>query len=388
MQYRRGHPSPWVVQIRNPITRERETYSFETEDEAEDFQYKRKREIKKAKRGLQIPVDESVLVCTAFDEYIEERKQDSLKTGEPAASTVYAEDTRSSHWRNIWARRTTASIQLMEVEKELRDLMHVHDRSVATRNRHLSLLTAFFTWCMKKRYADEDATAGISVIKEKTTLQVRPHGVWTDRQQVELYIATAYRFGKMWGTLATYLIVVGNRLGEATARLWGDIDWEIGSIRVNTQVSHRTGEILQRTKGYGDAAEGFPVAVPPRATDSLEEWRAASRFRADQDLIFFLDRGLPLGHKDVYAMHARIIKAAALPYITVHGLRHVCSYLMQESGASDSQRRDQLGQKTLRATTRYTHTDIRNHARGLRATGFGASQRGGDNVLEMRGRET
>jgi len=351
-----------------------------TKDDAEDFEWKRKREIRCAKKRIQLPVDESVLIESAFDEYLCSRREDA-KTGELAVSSVYTEDTRSSFWRELWKDRTTASVDPMEVDNTLRALMHVHGRSVATRNRHLALLNTFFEWCQKKRYCDINPAAEFEIIRERKTLQVRPHGVWTDPRHPQAYIRTAYQYGIMWGCLANYLVYVGNRVGEATARVWADIDFDLGSARLNSIVDRR-GKIVTRLKGEGEGGEQH-VMVSDIVIQALLEWRRVSRFNRDSDLIFCQRRGHPLKHHRVYRQHKTIIAAANVPWVTIHGIRHTCSHMLQTQGASDSQRREQLGQRTLQATQKYTHTDIHNHVRGMKALGHGAK----NNVVKLKKRD-
>lgn len=382
MQYRRGQSSPWVVQIRNPVTRERETHSFIKKTDAEDFEWMRKREIQCAKKRIQLPVNESVLITTAFDEYLKERRDEAM-TGERALSSVYTEDTRSSFWRGLWDHRTTVSITSMEVDSALRALMHVHGRAVATRNRHLALLNTFFEWCQKKRYADDNPAAEFEIIRERKVLQVRPHGVWKEFRHVEMYIGSAYRFGIMWGCLAVWLAYVGNRISEATALRFEDIDFELGSVRLHAIVDRR-GKIVQRLKGDGAGGER-QVMVPDLVLEAIVEWRKVSPFSRDSDLIFCQRRGKPLCHHYVWTKHYEIIEAAGVPEITVHGIRHSCSHMLKTQGATDTQRREQLGQRTMKAAQRYDHDDIQSHIKGLRQIGHGMNK---NNVFDLNKKES
>lgn len=93
------------------------------------------------------------------------------------------------------------------------------------------------------------------------------------------------------------------------------------------------------------------MAIPGPAADALQRYLAV-REDSDTDAIF-VRHGQRIERAYIRSMLKRLCRAAGVPAISVHGLRHTCATLMLDSGASLGDVQMQLGHRSLETTLRY-----------------------------------
>jgi integrase len=187
-----------------------------------------------------------------------------------------------------------------------------------------------------------------------------------DPEQVRiLFESTAtHRLSALW----VLLVTTGMRSGEAAALTWADI----GATSINIQHS------VQRQRGRGiftgDAkTEGSRrhIELAPEARAALQhhhdrqvlERRKAMDLWTDQDLVFCTETGELLDPSAIHKALTRCLKAAGLPAIRVHDLRHTCATLLLGKGVHPKMVQELLGHSSIMLTLNtYSHVMPSMHA--------------------------
>lgn len=173
-----------------------------------------------------------------------------------------------------------------------------------------------------------------------------------------LEATTRQRLHPLW----TLMAHTGMRRGEALALQWDAVDLDSGDVRIRRAVSDvGHGPVYDAPKNGEERTVHAPVAI----RDALREWRrlqAADRLRAGaawQDaggLVFTMEDGRPVAPSYASKAFARAVKAAGVPTLTLHGLRHTAATLLLRDGASVHLVARMLGHKDPSITLKvYSH---------------------------------
>ena len=154
----------------------------------------------------------------------------------------------------------------------------------------------------------------------------------------------------MYRTLCKLAIMTGLRQGELFGLNWIDVDWFNNQIHV------------QRTFNNGawykpkTSTSKRRVDLGPLMVADLKKWRLACP-KSDLDLVFPNEAGNPLNHGNMLNRHFYpALKAAGIPRIRFHDLRHTYASLMIEQGESIKYIQSQLGHATPTITLNvYAH---------------------------------
>lgn len=162
---------------------------------------------------------------------------------------------------------------------------------------------------------------------------------------------------------ALYLVAIGLglRSGEVLGLTWDALDLEAGRLKVSQALQYQRGP-----------STGTPVMVPPKSQKSrrtlplpafvLDGLRRHRRSQAAEQLAspVWLDEGwglcfttpigTPLNPRATLDDLKRILKAAGLPCIRFHDLRHSCASLLAASGVDYKVVSEILGHSTTRLT--------------------------------------
>jgi integrase len=154
----------------------------------------------------------------------------------------------------------------------------------------------------------------------------------------------------------------GLRLGEALGLKWEDIDLVSGRLMVR--------RALQRHRGKGlvlvplkTARSYRTVVLTQRAIEALRGHRARNEQRRTedecwnpQDLVFTSRLGGPLDRGRPMDMLRPLLRAAGLPSIRVHELRHTAATMMLVQGTHPKVVQEMLGHSTVMTTLdTYSH---------------------------------
>jgi len=158
------------------------------------------------------------------------------------------------------------------------------------------------------------------------------------------------------------VIAAGLRRGEACALRWADVDLEGGSLRVSrsrSTIGRRVVEGAPKTKGSARtiSLDSGTVAVlrGHRRAQAAERlaWGGAW---VDTDGVFVREDGELLHPEHVSNRFAALTRAAGLPRVRFHDLRHTSATLGLASGESLKEISDRLGHSTIGITAdTYVH---------------------------------
>ncbi len=158
-------------------------------------------------------------------------------------------------------------------------------------------------------------------------------------------------------------VTTGLRQGEILGLKWSDLDWQSKRLHIQRQV--------QRIKGKGlvfcepKSASGRRMIVLGQSTiEKLREYKrdqettrihVGSKWK-DNDLIFPSPYGEPLDSTIVVKAYKRSLKAAGLPEIRFHDLRHTAATLMLQQGINPKIVQERLGHSDISLTLNtYSH---------------------------------
>ena len=147
-----------------------------------------------------------------------------------------------------------------------------------------------------------------------------------------------HRHGPLW----TFILATGVRFGEAAGLTWTDLDLDAGIATIRQAVTrNRTAGhvklVIDRVK---TDAGNRQAPLPSWAVEALRRQRArvaelrlvAGPSWREGDLVFPNREGGPLAENHVLVTWHRALKAAELPRIRMHDLRHTKGTLMIDEG--------------------------------------------------------
>jgi integrase len=133
---------------------------------------------------------------------------------------------------------------------------------------------------------------------------------------------------KRYRTLVAVSVLTGLRQGEALGLRWQDVDVKAGEIRVRWQLDRR-GELVEPKT---DAAKR-EIPIPESLAKMLAQHRLASdrRHSSEADFVFCSETGGPMHYRNVVRRGLdKAIKAAGLPHLRWHDLRHLAASALIE----------------------------------------------------------
>jgi integrase len=167
------------------------------------------------------------------------------------------------------------------------------------------------------------------------------------------------RFATLW----VFIALTGVRRGEALGLRWSDIDWEHGRATIRQTilpVGHRptVGE-PKTARGRRSVAldEHTVKALRAHHRTQLEQRLLLGAAFKDWGLIFAYPDGEPLNPEYVSRRFQRLLRAAGLPPVRLHDLRHTHATLALAAGVPTRVVSDRLGHSAMAVTT-----DIYQHA--------------------------
>jgi integrase len=170
-----------------------------------------------------------------------------------------------------------------------------------------------------------------------------------DREAVARLVAAAparYRL------LIAVSLATGVRQGEALGLRWQDVDLKAGELRVRHQLG-RDGTLAEPKTDTAKRA----VPLTSDLARALAEHRLASPFSSEADFVFCSEAGTPLSHRNVVRRGLEpALRAAGLPHLRWHDLRHLAASAMIAQGMDDDDIAPVLGHASSVVTkTVYGH---------------------------------
>jgi integrase len=183
-------------------------------------------------------------------------------------------------------------------------------------------------------------------------------------EMAQMFESTAtHRLSALW----VLLVTTGMRSGEAAALTWDDIGTTTIAVRRSVQRERGRGLFIPAAKTEGSRRH---IELAPEAREALQhhhdrqllERRKAQDLWTDQDLVFCTEEGKLLDPARIYKSFKAALKAAGLPSIRVHDLRHTCATLLLGKGVHPKMVQELLGHSSITLTLNtYSHVTPNMH---------------------------
>ncbi|WP_345710693.1 tyrosine-type recombinase/integrase, partial [Kineococcus glutinatus] len=183
--------------------------------------------------------------------------------------------------------------------------------------------------------------------------------VW-EPQHIAAFLDTAH--GHRLSALFHLIAFTGMRRGEAIGLHWRDVDLERAHVVVAWQITEANdGPRLGAPK---TAAGARVVPIDPMTVDVLRQHRAAQQAERaawgeawqEHGLVFTRENGALLRPDVVTHTFGKLVRAAGVPRIRLHDLRHTHASLALAAGVDIKVVSDRLGHSTTHITANlYTH---------------------------------
>ncbi|MEG2566710.1 MAG: site-specific integrase [Acinetobacter sp.] len=220
-------------------------------------------------------------------------------------------------------------------EADIVAYLHDLDLKPATRNRHLALIKAVFTWATRMGYTSRSPALYIKVLPEVTS----DRRAMDDSQlQRWMEVCEHWRNAKPDHealALLRFLALTGLRLGETRHLRLEDVDWSHKMITLR----HTKNGKLRR------------VPVCDKAFVLLTEQH---QHLGDKGWVF-PGNGTDNSVSEPRRLQKRLCEAAGIPPFTIHEMRHTFATKLIESGADIHTVKDLLGHSTIKVTEQYVH---------------------------------
>jgi integrase len=143
-------------------------------------------------------------------------------------------------------------------------------------------------------------------------------------------------------------LLAGLRPSEVMALRYDAINFNHRVITIKAAYKRK----VQRIEPYPKQANWGRAAMPPSLADYLMETRGT---RGDDEFIASTNGQDMLSYHVLYKGLRKLCRDLDLPIVTPHELRHSCTELMVEAGASAEDLRRQLNHSSLASTKAYIH---------------------------------
>ncbi len=157
-----------------------------------------------------------------------------------------------------------------------------------------------------------------------------------DRAQRDAFLATAYRIEAWWAPMREVQVLSGLRPGEVYALEDADLDLDAATARIGRTLAD-DGQSVDSPKGNrGRTIDLSSRAVAVLRAHAVHVHRKAEKLRRkwpELPVPFFCSTtGTYPDPRNVRDAFAPVVKAATLPHVTPHGLRHTFASLLLQAG--------------------------------------------------------
>ena len=236
-------------------------------------------------------------------------------------------------------------LSLRTVDADLiRDWMEsLMDRgnNAPTINKKLSALRSFFRFALKRRLVEKDPAHAIAGLKKSKPLPQFLREGEMDRLLDGMEWGDNYKDVRA-RTLLLLLYETGLRRSELTGLNDGDVDFEVGQLKVTGKRNK------QRIVPFGE-----------ELNETLKRYITVrdEQMKGDCDALFLSDKGHRMTGTQVYEIVRRYLTGVtSLKKRSPHVLRHTFATAMLNNGAGLESIRNLLGHESVSTTEIYAHT--------------------------------
>jgi len=213
--------------------------------------------------------------------------------------------------------------------------------NASTINKKLSALRSFFRYALKRRLVEKDPAHAVVGLKKPKPLPQFVREGEMDRLLDNVEWGDNYKDVRA-RTLLLLLYETGLRRSELTGLDDGDIDFEMGQLKVTGKRNK------QRIVPFG-----------PELAETLRKYVIVrdEQVKGDCDALFLSDKGHRMTGQQVYEIvHRYLTGATSLKKRSPHVLRHSFATAMLNNGAGLESIRNLLGHESVSTTEIYAHT--------------------------------
>lgn len=175
-----------------------------------------------------------------------------------------------------------------------------------------------------------------------------------NKEQLASFLAfiAADRLSCLW----RFLAMTGTRRGEALGLRWEDVDIEQATVIIRRALVPVAGTV--RISEPKTVRGRRTIALDPQTVEALKAHAARQADEQSQwgeawtnsGYVFVREDGQPLHPERISALFRRLVKAACLPEIPLHGLRHTHATLALSAGVNPRIVSGRLGHSTVALT--------------------------------------
>jgi integrase len=384
-QYRKGKPSPWVVQHRvkmlnsaGRLISKVKTASFRTKELAAAYENSTHDASNARKHGIANPHEQTLFLDFSRDFL----KRQRMRTDYTLASFTADESKIRNYWLEYLGPHPMKSITTADIIERLEWLQIEKGLSPATRNRHRALLHSMFQDALMRQKVLFNPVSAIPLLPESRT---KKRVDLSDERQFEALLLALKQEGIEYWVIGTIMGFTGARICTANAVQFRDIDFNKGVIMFR-RIEERAGgsKIVDRLKGkdqIDDEQDIHVVPLLPRLAEAVKYQIEHGAYTRPTD--FVAANPVTGGYipydtlKDVFK---RAITKAKLPPITSHAVRRFFATQLKRKGFTRSEIRELGGWSSDQVVARYDIKDVQHLSEKLKTLGFG----GHDNVVRLK----
>jgi integrase len=303
---------------------------------------------------------------TLFDEY---GKEKFLKDKGIERGTFYRL-LRGETCRQKTAEKIAAALG-MTLEKVFDDVTENKGMSGASVNKLKLNLSAIFTAACRKEIMRRNPCKLVTPPKVDTA----PAAFLDEEQAKALLTACHEQSDFQLEVIINLFLATGIRAGELTALHWGDLDDKTGVLFVQHTLVRYNGQFVRQTTKTADSTRRIvlPVYILKLLAEHRErqkEYRASLRelWKNPDDIMFTNLHGDYLNGINLNRKLKDVVKAARLPDIHLHSLRHTHASLLINSDVTARVIADRLGHSTTKTTLdTYSHVFAASEVKAMQA---------------------
>ena len=282
-------------------------------------------------------------------------------------STVYS--IMKGTTRRETAEKLAAALE-MPFDKVFEDVTKRNGLSGASVNKIKLNLSAIFTAAVKKEIMRRNPCKLATPPKVDT-----PPAAFLDEDESRRFLQALHEQPDFQlEVICNLFLATGIRSGELCALHWDDIDLDTGLLYIRHTLVRLNGEYIRDTPKT--AGSKRRIVLPAYILDLLKEHRRRQileRFAAGTvwkapDAVFTNATGNYMIGANLNAKLKRVCKAAGLPEIHLHSLRHTHASLLINSNITAKVISDRLGHSTTKTTLdTYSHVFAESEAKAMQA---------------------
>jgi integrase len=294
-------------------------------------------------KGVYLPSSKIPLFSEVAKEWLEYKKPNlRITTWEVCEGHV------RNHFKGLEGLKTNR-INVVTIEKFIREKQD-QDMNINTLRKILVTLGQILSYAVRHKYLDQNPL--------RDAERPRSQGEEGEHGQDKITVLTPSQVknflgkveGQKYQAMFKLAVFGGPREGELLGFKWSDMDWENNQIHV--QRTYTKGKFFAtKTK-----TSNRKIDLGPAVMTELKKWKLACP-KNELDLIFPNEAGKPMNYSNMVNRHFfPALKAAELPRMRFHDLRHTYASLMIEQGENLKYIQSQLGHSSPTVTMNvYAH---------------------------------